>query len=213
MQDRFKQVYEVPKAKSEAAGVTFGPRNEKCAKSQCGESERGGAISCSQRSVRDECRSCRSSECSECSGAHKKGMEYVCVSCLNREMAEDKRYRLEREREEKCKYDITQRKQLEQEQARQREELEYSRRKMRNDLATQVQNSHEKRRLEQLERYSALQHRKLPQPTTILNDDFGRDYARDRAGARFREQERFNERIAPELMEKVNQESAKKEFM
>eukprot|EP00826_Nyctotherus_ovalis_P053799 TRINITY_DN7020_c0_g1_i10.p1 TRINITY_DN7020_c0_g1~~TRINITY_DN7020_c0_g1_i10.p1 ORF type:complete len:133 (-),score=30.10 TRINITY_DN7020_c0_g1_i10:339-737(-) len=132
--------------------MTFKPKAEKCARSQCGESEKGEAASRLLQSVRDECRSCRSSQCSECSGAHKKGMEYVCVSCLNREMAEDKRHRLEREREENYKYDITQRKQLEQEQARQREELEYSRRKMRDDLESQVLKANEKRKLEQLER-------------------------------------------------------------
>ena len=53
----------------------------------------------------------------------------------------------------------------------------------------------------------------MPQSTTLLNENFGKDYARDRAGARLHEQERFNERIAPDLLEKLNRENAKKEFM
>eukprot|EP00826_Nyctotherus_ovalis_P056838 TRINITY_DN7753_c0_g1_i2.p2 TRINITY_DN7753_c0_g1~~TRINITY_DN7753_c0_g1_i2.p2 ORF type:complete len:205 (+),score=62.57 TRINITY_DN7753_c0_g1_i2:176-790(+) len=32
-----------------------------------------------------------SSQCSQCSGAAKKGMEYICINCINKEMADKKR--------------------------------------------------------------------------------------------------------------------------
>ena len=56
-------------------------------------------------------------------------------------------------------------------------------------------------------------YRKLPQSTTLLGDNFGRDYAKDRAEIRRREQERFNEMMGPELIGRGNEENAKKDFM
>jgi len=35
--------------------------------------------------------SCSSKQCSECSGSAKKGMEYICIQCLNKEMSTEKK--------------------------------------------------------------------------------------------------------------------------
>jgi len=94
----------------------------------------------------------RSSQCSECSGAIKKGMEYICVCCLNKEMAKDKRQHLEYEREKANRYDLVQREKLEEEQAKQRERLEDLKKQMRRDLESQTLKSAEKKRLEEIER-------------------------------------------------------------
>lgn len=155
LEDKFKQIYEVPKVKKQEAEMTFKPTvdNKKYARSHYDE-EPGALTPHSQAELsQDERRSCRSSKCSECSGAAKRGMEYVCVDCLNKEMAEDKRRRLEYEREENNRYDATQRRRLEEEQARQREELEDLRRQMKEDLGNQALQTAERRRLEELERY------------------------------------------------------------
>jgi len=40
-----------------------------------------------------------SSQCSQCSGAAKKGMEYVCINCINKEIAGNKNAQKKREME------------------------------------------------------------------------------------------------------------------
>lgn len=55
-------------------------------------------------------------------------------------------------------------------------------------------------------------YRKMPHSTTILNERFGLDYPRIRAGEKNNEMEKVRNAIAGKILERRIAESARKEF-
>ena len=151
----------MPKQQQRAVEMTFKPNPEPERKSHT-ESHRGSnnavRYEVSPRSEqeivdRKNSQSCKYSQCSECSGAAKKGMEYICVNCMNKEMMENKRRRREHERDEDYNYDIIQKKKLDDAQEKYKQELIDLKRKMKNDMDEQLMRSSDRRKLDEVEKY------------------------------------------------------------
>eukprot|EP00826_Nyctotherus_ovalis_P007585 TRINITY_DN11915_c0_g1_i7.p2 TRINITY_DN11915_c0_g1~~TRINITY_DN11915_c0_g1_i7.p2 ORF type:complete len:212 (+),score=26.87 TRINITY_DN11915_c0_g1_i7:178-813(+) len=90
-------------------------------------------------------RSVISSQCSQCSGSYKKNMGYACINCENKELAE---YRRERANKEKAMNEARDRRRLEEfleKQAKREEELKQAKRQKASQLQEEIQRAQRKK--------------------------------------------------------------------
>lgn len=88
-----------------------------------------------------------SSQCSQCSGAAKKGMEYICINCINKEMAEKKRAMKRKELERDRAREQAQGAKFEREKTKYEEELLAEQRRRLRLAREEIKLEHEKQQL------------------------------------------------------------------
>ncbi len=94
-----------------------------------------------------------SKQCSQCSGSPAKGMEYICVHCLNKEMSTEKKQREQWEKSQARVPDPTMQRKMEEAQRKYAEELAAFRKQMSTEMKSALLQSTEKKERQKIESY------------------------------------------------------------